>query len=49
MKSSIVKQGLEKVPSIKLQSLQIVNKEYLTRKDLMLIEEVDLPSGLIKL
>jgi stage V sporulation protein K len=34
--------------SIRLQSLRIVDKEYLTRKDLMVIEEVDLPSGLIR-
>lgn len=34
--------------SIRLQALRIVDREYLTRKDLMMIEEVDLPNGLIK-
>ena len=30
--------------SIRLQALRIVDKEHLTRKDLMIIEELDLPS-----
>lgn len=33
--------------SIRLQALRIVDKEYLTRQDLMQIEDVDLPEGLL--
>lgn len=32
--------------SIRLQALRIVDRDYLTRKDLMMIEELDLPNGL---
>jgi stage V sporulation protein K len=33
--------------SIRLQAMRIVDREYLTRRDLMLIEEIDLPDNLI--
>ncbi len=33
--------------SIRLQALRIVDREYLTRKDLMMIEEIDLPEDLV--
>ena len=34
--------------SIRLQALRIVDRDYLTRKDLMIIEEVDLPDCLVQ-
>jgi stage V sporulation protein K len=31
--------------SIRLQALRIVDKDFLTRKDLMTVEDIDLPCG----